>query len=208
MVLRVAFGLLLVNTLARAAQQAPATPADPSQTARFGTATSGVVVDVVVRDKQGRPVTNLAATDFEILEDSVRQSRRVRAVLRRRRAQERRRGRRRGWSRRGKAGSRPRLAEGPQIIALAWDRLEPEGSAIAYKAARRLIETKAPGELVGVFVTDRTLRTIAPYTTDAGRLTTAVEQLARTATTSVNRDAMPLDSFVRRAAASPTADAQ
>jgi VWFA-related protein len=207
MVLRLAFGLLLATALARAAQQPPAAPpADQAQTARFGAAASGVVVDVVVRDKKGRPVTNLTATDFEILEDSVRQ--RIVAFEPYSAADAPKSvDEAAGAAGVGGAKARPRLAEGPPIIALAWDRLEPEGRAIAYKAARRLVETKAPGELVGVFVTDRTLQTIAPYTTDAGRLTTAVEQLARTATTSVNRDAMPLDSFVRRAATSPTADA-
>ena len=203
-----ALGLLLATAATLAAQQPPAVrPADQSQTARFGAAASGVVVDVVVRDQKGRPVTNLTATDFEILEDSVHQKivafEPYSAADAPKSVDEAAAAAGVG----GKAGGRSRLAEGPPIIALAWDRLEPEARAIAYKAARRLVETKAPSELVGVFVTDRTLQTIAPYTTDARRLTAAVEQLARTATTSVNRDAMPLDSFVRRAATSPTADA-
>ncbi len=49
----------------RRAQQ-PATPT-------FGTRTSAVVVDAVVRDKQGRPITDLTIKDFEILEDGVPQ---------------------------------------------------------------------------------------------------------------------------------------
>ena len=43
----------------------------------------------------------------------------------------------------------------------------PKDAQSRYKAARRLVETKAPGELVGVFLTDMTLRTIEPYTTDS-----------------------------------------
>ena len=178
---RAALGLLFANALTLAAQQPPAASgSEQPQTARFGTATSGVVVDVVVRDKRGRPVTNLSAADFEILEDSVRQqvvafepytAADVPTSVREAAAEAGVGG--------AKPGARQRLAEGPPIIALAWDRLEPEARAIAYKAARRLVETKAPGELVGVFVTDRTLQTIAPYTTDAGRLTAAVEQLVR-----------------------------
>jgi len=65
MLFRTALVLLLASALTLAAQQPPAvTPADQSQTARFGAAASGVVVDVVVRDKRGQPVSNLAAADF------------------------------------------------------------------------------------------------------------------------------------------------
>ena len=47
--------------------------AQPPSRPTFGTATSAVVVDVVVRDKQGRPITDLAIADFEIFEDGVAQ---------------------------------------------------------------------------------------------------------------------------------------
>ncbi len=74
MLFRIALGLFFASALTLAAQQPPAaTPADQSQTARFGAAASGVVVDVVVRDKKGRPVSNLTAADFAIFEDGVRQ---------------------------------------------------------------------------------------------------------------------------------------
>ena len=207
MLFRLLIGLLFTS-LTLAAQQPPAAPpADQSATPRFGTEASGVVVDVVVRDSKGRPVTNLTASDFEVLEDSVRQqivafepytaadTLSVEAAA----------------SAAGvgvvKAGGHARLAEGPPIIALAWDRLEPEGRAIAHKAARRLVETKAPGELVGIFITDRMLQTVQPYTTDSGQLTTAVGRLGSTATTALGRDQMVLDSFGRRASVSPTAGA-
>ena len=209
MLFRVALGLLFANTLTLAAQQPPAASgSNQPQTARFGTATSGVVVDVVVRDKRGRPVTNLTATDFEILEDSVRQqvvafepytAADVPKTVADAAAEAGVGG--------GKTGSPRRLAEGPPIIALAWDRLNPEARAIAHKAARRLIQTKAPGELVGVFLTDMTLQILQPYTTDRTKLATAVEDLATRATTSASREPSPLDSIVGRAQTSPTASA-
>ena len=206
---RVALGLLFANVLTVAAQQPPAgTPADQSQTARFGAAASGVVVDVVVRDKKGRPVSNLTAADFALYEDGVPQKvvafepytpadvpARVEDAARVA-----------GLTTPSPSAGK-RLAEGPPIIALAWDRLEPEGRAIAYKAARRLIQTKAPGELVGVFLTDMTLRTIQPYTTDSRLLGVAVETLGTAATSSMNRELKPLDGVVGRASTPATASA-
>jgi hypothetical protein len=40
----------------------------------FRTDTSGVVVDVVVKDRSGNPVTDLTMGDFELLEDGVTQT--------------------------------------------------------------------------------------------------------------------------------------
>ncbi len=72
MLFRVAIGFLLTSALTLAAQQPPAAPAG-QQSARFGAATAGVIVDAVARDKRGRPVTDLSQTEFEIYEDGVRQ---------------------------------------------------------------------------------------------------------------------------------------
>lgn len=205
MLFRTALGFLLASTLTLAAQQPPA---DQSQTARFGAAASGVVVDVVVRDKRGRPVSNLTEADFSIYEDGVPQKvvafepytpadvpARVEDAARAA-----------GWTT-PSSSMGTRLTEGPPIIALAWDRLEPEGRAIAYRAARRLIQTKAPGEMVGVFLTDMTLRTIQPYTTDGRLLGEAVETLGTAATSSMKRETGPLDSVVGRASSPATASA-
>ena len=41
---------------------------------KFGAATTAVVIDVVVRDAKGRPVTDLTRADFELLEDGVAQT--------------------------------------------------------------------------------------------------------------------------------------
>ena len=65
---------------------------------KFGATTTAVVIDVVVRDAKGRPVTDLTRADFELLEDGVPQKlgdvTRVGAP-----AVAQRRGRRRRWRR-------------------------------------------------------------------------------------------------------------
>lgn len=208
MLLRIVIGLILAGALTLAQQPPAGTPFDQSQTARFGLAASGVVVDVVVRDQRGRPVTGLSAAEFQVFEDGVRQElvafEPYTAADTPLRVEDAARD---GGLVTGSPTAPRRLSEGPPIIALAWDRLEPEGRALAHKAAKRLIQTKAPGELVGVFLTDMTLQTLQPYTTDGAKLSAAVEDLATRATTSASREPSPLDHVVGRAQTSATASA-
>lgn len=72
MSLRLIVCLLLAGAVA-SARQSPAPPPDQPPAARFGTATAGVVADVVVRDKRGRPVIGLNQGDFEVFEDGASQ---------------------------------------------------------------------------------------------------------------------------------------
>ena len=51
-------------------QSRPASSPDPQS---YSTATTAILVDVVVRDRKGRPVTDLTAGDFEVYEDRVAQ---------------------------------------------------------------------------------------------------------------------------------------
>src|SRR5690606_36469410 len=69
------------------------------------------------------------------------------------------------------------------VIAMAWDQLSPEGRALAAKAAKTLVEKREAGELLGVFLVDRALQTLQPYTTDGQALQAAVDRVAMAATT-------------------------
>ena len=190
------------------AQQPPAPSSDQPPTARFGAATSGVVVDVVVRDSRGRPILGLTRDDFEIYEDGVPQSLVAfepyepadapPSVADAAAA---------AGVQTNVENTAKRLAEGPPFIALAWDRLGPESRALAHRAAKRLVETKAPGELVGIFLTDMTLYTLQPYTTDSAKLVAAVDELAKRATSTLDREPSPLDRMVGRAQTPATASA-
>jgi VWFA-related protein len=190
------------------AQQPPAPSSDQPPTARFGAATSGVVVDVVVRDSRGRPVLGLTRDDFEIYEDGVPQNVVAFEPYEPTDAPPSVADAAAAAGVETKVGTTTkRLAEGPPVIALAWDRLGPESRALAHRAAKRLVETKAPGELVGIFLTDMTLYTLQPYTTDSAKLVAAVEDLATRATSALDREPSPLDRMVGRATTSPTASA-
>ena len=52
----------------------PASQGDPAQQPTFRAGVNFVRVDVIVNDKKGEPVTDLAATDFEVLEDGIPQT--------------------------------------------------------------------------------------------------------------------------------------
>src|SRR6266550_4647443 len=62
--------LLSASSSPLPARQEPAA-SPPAQNLRTGVA--AIVVDAVVRDSKGKPVTNLRKEDFELLEDGVRQ---------------------------------------------------------------------------------------------------------------------------------------
>jgi len=154
--------------------------APPQSPARFGAATSAVVVDVVARDKKG-PVTDLTQADFEVFEDGKLQQ----VATFERRAP-------------GALLTRvdgPAVTAGaddaampPVVVALAWDRLTPEGRALAYKAATTFAATREPGELVGVFLVDQALRTVQEYTSDGAKVAAAVDNIAGMATTQTGRE--------------------
>jgi VWFA-related protein len=67
-----AVGLCLANV--PAAQEAQAPPPDPDQMPVFRSGVDSISVDVIVTDRDGRPVTDLTAADFEIREEGKPQT--------------------------------------------------------------------------------------------------------------------------------------
>src|SRR5712691_3584498 len=55
-------------------QAASSTTQKPAEVPTFGVGTAAVTLDIVVRDKKGRAVRDLKASDFEVFEDGVKQS--------------------------------------------------------------------------------------------------------------------------------------
>jgi VWFA-related protein len=148
--------------------------ADPGQQRLVGTPVTGVLVDVIVRDRQGAVVSDLDAAGVEVLEDGVRQTITLFEAPRGRRASA-------ANVDGGKAAAPPAFSAAiavPRLIALVFHELGPEARAAAEKAARvYLEEQKGSDEFVGVFTVDRALHTLVPYTRDLG----AVERGVRTA---------------------------
>src|SRR5262245_40385891 len=64
---------IVVATLAVGAAAGGVIRAQQAPGSGFTTATTAVVVDVVVRDQKGAPVVDLKQSDFELFEDEVKQ---------------------------------------------------------------------------------------------------------------------------------------
>lgn len=178
--------LLIVGLAPVTRGQAPDAPGGDPARQRFGAATTAIMVDVVVRDKRGNPVTDLTAADFELLEDDVAQEiGSVTLVAPGRLA----------------SGGTPSTAvapgdsapgvgstvDSPTFVALAFDRLSPEGRALAHKGALAYLEMARDNDFAGVFLVDNALEMIQTYTTDRAALRKAIDAAASRASASFNR---------------------
>ena len=147
---------------------------------QFRAETTVVYLDVVVRDARGRPVTDLQAADFEVLEDGV-----VQPLV---------------WFDRSNAASaaglpaasakppsaafasNSDLSQGPpqSIFAIVFHQLTTEPRAKATQAAHALVDRLAPGDYAGIYVFDKELRELAAFTRDRGALHGAIRAASMT----------------------------
>ena len=176
----VALALLVLASPVRT-QQPP-----PPQRAQ-GTVTEGVtavLVDVVVRDRKGQPVRDLAQADFEILEDGVPQTvGSFTPVF--------------GRTPSGDAikpaapatatTTGPVVTPGPGVTALVFDRLSPEARRIAAQATRNYLGSKEESpDFVAIFGIDLSLRAYVPFTRNAVALRRALDAMVSSASLGFN----------------------
>lgn len=152
---------------------------------KFAVTANTVVLDLVVRDKKGRPVKDLSAPDFEIYEDNVRQQIESFQLITR----EAEISKPRGTEERSKRAemTRPATARDPfagvGFIALVFDRLSLEARNLAHKAALNYVaESIRPDDLVGVFAIDLSLHTLQQYTSNTQLVRQAIDAGASLAT--------------------------
>lgn len=160
-----------------------------------------VRLDVVVKDKKGRPIRDLKAGDFEVLEDGVPQKVEsfrfvtresgVPGVV--------------SETKDNKSAPAPTtIATAPKrstpaVTALVFDRLSPEARALAKKAGFAYAqEGMANGDFTGVFGIDQTLHTVQNFTDDAQLVKDAVESVTGTAISNYNSNAGKMRDNVER----------
>jgi VWFA-related protein len=142
-----------------------------------------VLFDVVARDKRGRVVKDLDASDFEVYEDGVAQQLNsfrlvTRGVAARAPAatDPARPGPKSPAAPSDNSASGPDDGPGPTAVAIVFDRLAPDSRARARAAALGYLDEVKPDGLVGVFLTDLSLVVLQPYTDDMQLVRGGVEK--------------------------------
>src|SRR5256885_1533779 len=149
-----------------------------------------VRLDVVVKDKKGRPVKDLSSSDFEIYEDGMRQQvQSFRFVTREATPDTADRDQvqnaNRDKSAPATAPTTPIVQNRatPGVIALVFDRLQPEARALARKAGLAYTqENMAGGDFTGVFGIDQSLRTFQSFTDNSALVKQAIERATSAST--------------------------
>lgn len=198
----VVVGLVSVALTSGPAAQSRSSARPPARAA-FESVTTAILVDVVVRDRQGRPVTDLSAADFEISEDGQRQQ----------------------------VGSFTRIARGagigvnialrdpnaapttvvrppaagpadeaplevdktPAVTALVFDALSSDALGMCKRAALSYLPLSGDADArVAVFSADPSIRVLQAYTDNPALVRQAVNQVMAAGSTVRERTAEPL----------------
>ena len=157
------------------------TPQDQDEVIRFRT--NEVKLDIVVKDKKGRPVKDLTAADFQILEDGVGQQIQSFMYVNRdtqpappdTRPQEQKGTKTEPIATTTISTPAP-VRTSPGVTALVFDRLSPEARSLAKKAGLAYAQDgMAGGDYTGVFRIDQSLSTIQQFTDNMELLKVAID---------------------------------
>jgi VWFA-related protein len=180
------FAVLLQAALGGAQQ-----PAEDRKEPAYASRATAVLVDVVVRDRQGRPVLDLKSADFEVLEDDVRQDVASFTIVQR--------GGGMGIDVRVRqppgatttvvsgTGSTSGEAAGaepvPGVMALVFDSLSPQSLTMCQRAALDYVKMSGDADArIGIFVTDPYVRILQGYTREPALIRSALQRLMASGT--------------------------
>jgi VWFA-related protein len=183
---------LALEGLVAAQTPAPQQPRAES----YSAGATAVLVDVVVRNKQGKPLHGLTSDDFEVFEDGVRQKIGSFSVVERAGGIGIRVGRRVSASPAAPEAAPASPAAPPAApvdrptVAIVFDALKPDALELAQRAATAYLPMSGDTDAyVGVFAADPGLRVLQPYTDDVAAARRAVHNLTAAGTTQQQMEA-------------------
>jgi VWFA-related protein len=156
------------------AQTAPSPAAPPT----IRTTASEVLLDIVVRDKHGKPVRNLKPTDVQILEDGAPRELKSFRFVGAREAQTRNAGATAGAAAPATRSTRPLHAV--NLICLVLHNLDPASRPQAIEAVQEFLRNELPPDTyVGLFLLDDAITPIFPFTKDRAEISRAAADAFR-----------------------------
>jgi VWFA-related protein len=133
------------------------------------TGTTGVVLDVVVRDRRGHPVRDIQQSELTVLEDGApREVRSFRLIERATQS---------GIAQPAAGGDQPDALRYPTLITFVFDHLSQNGRALAKRAAIQFVSRElAANQWVAVYGLEQRLRLAQPFSRDPSELRSAIER--------------------------------
>ncbi|MGA2183071.1 MAG: VWA domain-containing protein [Bryobacteraceae bacterium] len=137
-----------------------------------------VLLDVVVRDKHGKPVTNLKPEQVEVYEDGVRQN--VRSFRLVKGGDVRAEDEKEAAETKPAVGSKLNPLRTVNLVCLVFSGLNAETRALARQAAREFVDNELrPNTFIGVFgLDDAGLKPLSPFSNNREHLLKAVDLAA------------------------------
>ena len=159
------------------AQSPPQAQKPPDEVLRVGA--EEVLLDLIVRDKKGRPVSDLKAGDIEIYEDGVRQT--VSSFRSVNRTAEAMVESAKGTATANSTPGTPKTADLTRqinLVSFVFERLSPDGRRNAKMAALEFLkEDYGPNVMVAIFSLDQRLNVVQSFTSDRERIKAAIERV-------------------------------
>src|SRR4051794_4408767 len=201
---------VVIAVAAALAALAPSRPSaqsgSPHDGQSFTAATTAILVDVVVRDRKGHPVTDLTGADFEVAEDGVPQKVDTFARVARGGGI----GVGVGWKSpdttvavtpTGSAASSASEPEPPAdaATALVFDHLSSDTLKLAQDATLAYVPMNGESAVrVAVFATDPGIRIVQPFTTDRSLVRKAVARVVPSGTSTEEQKAERAEDLMNR----------
>jgi VWFA-related protein len=179
--------LLIAPGALATAEQEPAQQSQPASSAdkpAFTTGTATVVLDVVVRDKKGRPVTDLRPDEIEVAEDGIRQTiegfKRIETLA--------------PTVEGAAAPVQPDATRQLSLVTLVFDQLGESGRRQAQRGAEAFLERGLRGNTyVAVFRVDQRLSMVQAFTNDRAKLKGAIASSTSGTFTGITDDKAALE---------------